>query len=1018
MAGVQKIKIGADNPNAILFDKYHEDMSNLKFDFTEWTINEVANNDIIVEQGRVTIRKFRPNRWIMKSPVISGIPNTAVCAALKNIVMTSSNISKNAAIFGNEQQFKNAAGAGNDLPKFRGFCPYPMTNDGVPVQAADSYNWEACWSDADTRDLPAFNDYEAFRLGAGGHGLFGIWSDFTNKTMFPNELYDFPTWTRNNNGGGNNVNWYYGFILATGLVNDFDDGTWGINDNVGEGTSASIQGRKVVITGRSTVNTIGWHVGKWAAPKACKVKVTGLQEGDRLGYGYYNAWGGNSGVSESNTYITQDGTYDIAAPSNGGSRGFGFKLFGTGSSKVTIEFVNELTDDNGFVDISNNPIVITLYNSNGIDITSVECWDAYAETEQVWHKDKTVENCLMKYRLMIPNDYKLLNTFFESNNNITWLTPTKFRINRIPTEGLNISGAFNTLYGNYVTVTSSALSVRLAGLPSGSTAKFVRNFKNTKADDDIETTLTNNSVTQIPAVNKTVYKSEGSENILYCEGKIVITGECIGCNAIIELIPQYTSDGTLRIDTNAWLRFVSNIIVPQVTDLLNYITRTKFAMKPVNPEVWNEIKTWYENNTGVNTNFRNGSVFNNSAGLKEITIKMTESSFQFGEDNFANSEIETINFIQPIKTAHFSSPQRLLRSANHLKNINITWAEPDADDNWLCGANSIVDGMSGLTCETYPERFINWKSNRSNVSQGIPCTLFQYCFNYSSGLVTVPAFPGDREEANTIVPANYIENSFRGCTSLVTVGPILNLILCTPNSAQNVFHDCNKLANLKIKNLNHGSWNFDAETRESNYHGTLKALSQESVQYLFANLVDLTTHNPSVHEDTIDKSFKNWSSDYKESIAQTPDWDYTLLNVFTFRCRLRYTDANTAALIVSTNQALENMQINISGLQEGDSVVFGANNVEPIAVFNTDGRYTITKESGTSMGFKLVSANTEDRTEVQISIVNGLDNTNPSVNAANLYCPIEWDSYITPQMITAANAKGWTIYVGGTVKNA
>lgn len=998
MANINQIRVGADNPDAILFDKYREDMSNLKFDFTEWTINKSANNDITVEQGRVTIRKFRPNRWIIKSPVISGIANTAVCAALKNIVMTSSNISKNASIFGDAQQFKNGAGARNDLPKFRGFCPYPMNNDGVPVQAADSYNWEACWRDADTRNLPAFSDYGAFRLGAGGHGLFGIWSDFTNKTMFPNELYDFPTWTRSYNGGNNNVNWYYGFILATGLVNDFDDGTWTLAND------AILDGRKIKITTRISADTNGWHVGKWAAPKACKVKVTGLSEGDIV---YYGA----NVVTNNNVVLcTTDGTYNIPAQANGGTWGFGFRVVGSGTSEVTIEFVNELTDDNGLVDISDNPIVISLFNSNGIDITSVECWDAYAETEQVWHKDKTVENCLMKYRLMIPNDYKLLNTFFESNDNITWLTLTKFRINRIPAEGLNINGAFTTFDGNYTTVTSPALSIRLAGLPSNSTAKFIRTFKNTNAADDIETTLTNNNVTQIPAVNKIVYKAEEAENILYCAGNIIITGECSGCNAIIELIPQYTSDGFLKIDTNAWLRFVSNIIVPQVTDLFNYITRTKFAMKPANPKIWDEIKTWYENNTGVNDNFYGGNVFNGSAGLKEITIKMDEHSYQFGEDNFANSEIETINFIQPIKDAHFSSIQRFLRNAFNLKNINITWAEPDADNNYLCGVTSIVDGMSYLTCETYPERFINWRANRSNISEGIPCTLFNYCFHHSTGLITIPAYPGTEDE-NTIIPANYLVNSFRGCTSLVTVGPILNLILCAPDNAQNIFQNCNKLTSIKIKNLNHGSWNFDNETRDGNYHGTLKALNQESIQYLFANLSDLTTHNPEVHEDTIDKSFKNWSSDYKEQISQTPDWDYTLKNIFTFRCRRRYDNANTAALIVSTNQALDNMQINISGLQEGDSVVFGANNAEPIATFDTNGNHTITKESGTSMGVKLISANTEDRTEVQIAIVNGLDNTNPRVSAANLYCPTEWDSYITSEMITAANTKGWAVYI-------
>lgn len=1005
MSDVKNIRIGENTPDSILFDKYHEDMSNLKFDFTEWTLNEAANNDITVEQDRVTIRKFKPNTWIIKSPDVTGSQNNAICTYCRGTIMNSKNISRYSDIFSSEQEMRNVAGAGNDLPKFRGFCPYPMKIDGTYTNWMQvlAYTWESTWSDKDdihspVRTGPGLADWGAFRLGTGNHGTYGIWTDFNTKTMFPDTLYDFNVWNRNPD---NTVTWNYGFMLATGNVNDFDDGSWGLANE------AVLDGKKVRVTNRLETTSVGWHVGKNCAPKECKIKVTGLSEGDSVHYG------ANNPATRDIELCTSDGTYDIPAQSNGGSQGFGFRVCGTGTSEVTLEFVNELTDDNGLIDVSDNPIVISLYNSSGIDITSVECWDAYVGDEKLWHKDRTVENCLIKYGLIIPDDYALLKTFFNDNENITWLTPTKFRINRIPSEGLNVNGSFKSLDGNYATVTSSALSVRIYGLPSGSTAKFVRDFQNTNAADDIETVLTNNSTTQIPAVNKTVYKAEGAENILYCQGKFVISGECSKCNATVELIPEYKDDGYLKIDTNIWAQFIRNIIVPKVTDLLDYITRTKFAMNPANKDIWDEIKTWYKNNTGVNNNFMNGHVFNRSAGLKEITIKMTESSFQFGEDNFAESEIETINFIQPVKGAHFSSPQRFLRSARNLKNINITWAEPDADNNWLCGANSIADGMGGLTCETYPERFINWEMNRSNVSQGIPCTLFQYCFNYSSGLVTVPAFPGDREEANTIVPANYIENSFRGCTSLVTVGPILNLILCTPNSAQNVFHDCNKLANLKIKNLNHGSWNFDAETREGNYHGTLKALSQESVQYLFANLVDLTTHNPSVHEDTIDKSFKNWSSNYKESIAQTPDWDYTLLNLFTFRCRLRYTDANTAALIVSTNQALENMQINISGLQEGDSVVFGANNAEPIAVFDTNGRHTITKESGISMGFKLISTDTEDRTEVQISIVNGLDNTNPRVSAANLYCPDEWTDKVTSEMIAAANAKGWTIYING-----
>lgn len=54
-------------------------------------------------------------------------------------------------------------------------------------------------------------------------------------------------------------------------------------------------------------------------------------------------------------------------------------------------------------DISNHPIYIDLDvpdDSQRIDVTSVECWDAYLGNEHIYHKDKTVENCLRKYGLI------------------------------------------------------------------------------------------------------------------------------------------------------------------------------------------------------------------------------------------------------------------------------------------------------------------------------------------------------------------------------------------------------------------------------------------------------------------------------------------------------------------------------------------------------------------------------------------------------------------------------------------
>lgn len=62
-------------------------------------------------------------------------------------------------------------------------------------------------------------------------------------------------------------------------------------------------------------------------------------------------------------------------------------------------FTNNLSsvNEDGYIDITNNPITIELINSKGIDVTTKECWDVYFRDAKQYHKDKTFENCWKKY---------------------------------------------------------------------------------------------------------------------------------------------------------------------------------------------------------------------------------------------------------------------------------------------------------------------------------------------------------------------------------------------------------------------------------------------------------------------------------------------------------------------------------------------------------------------------------------------------------------------------------------------
>lgn len=688
------------------------------------------------------------------------------------------------------------------------------------------------------------------------------------------------------------------------------------------------------------------------------------------------------------------------------SRGMVCKAFWSDTSidNVRNKMVNIYADVKGLT-----------YHKNTLiegDVTSAEVWKAYCGNEVIYNKDKTFENCWKKYGLVYPNNYNIFKYNCTTDPNVEWQSPTKFKIlDTIVDSSIRYGNQSNN--ANYWSISGIAFDIIIKNKPSDVTATLERVVGNsTSANDSVYIEL-DNGLNNIPAYSKTVYRSDPSTPITFTEVKIFVTGSVSVDNMTVELVPKFENSSLFKINGKIWEFLFNRHIVPVIKDINDYIPVTKFNIYVNNSEFWDVVKYWYENNIGCNSNFRNGKVFFESGGLTDITIKLPNDSYQHGEDNFAGSSIETITFVQTGKLSHFSAPQRLLRSAWNLRTINIQWYNDEP--GWLCGANTIADGMScGLF--TYPERFINWGAQRSNTfNNTIPCTLFQYAFNNASNLVEIPSYPGTEDE-NTIIPASYVENAFNGCSKLTVVGPILDLIVVKPGSAANIFNNCSVLSHIRIKNLNHGNWNFDNVSRNGIKHGTLAALDAECVKYLFDNLSDLTTSDPARHVETIDNSFKNWTSDYFNGSYYTPDYDYTLSHVTRFNCRKRYATADEAVYIASTTRKLTEMQIRITGMQSGDKVIFGATGSVPLYEITANGVYSITKETTTTMGFKLVNENTDLRSDVVIGIENGLDYTNPVVSSASIYCPAEWEDKITDDMVSNANAKGWFIYINNVLK--
>ena len=93
------IKIGASNPNSIMFSKfnkhtilttgYHSERIENKYpiDFRTWLVNNNAGHDIEVTENTIKIKKFRANTWILKSNYNNGNARLADITRISREIM-------------------------------------------------------------------------------------------------------------------------------------------------------------------------------------------------------------------------------------------------------------------------------------------------------------------------------------------------------------------------------------------------------------------------------------------------------------------------------------------------------------------------------------------------------------------------------------------------------------------------------------------------------------------------------------------------------------------------------------------------------------------------------------------------------------------------------------------------------------------------------------------------------------------------------------------------------------------
>lgn len=483
---------------------------------------------------------------------------------------------------------------------------------------------------------------------------------------------------------------------------------------------------------------------------------------------------------------------------------------------------------------------------------------------------------------------------------------------------------------------------------------------------------------------RTAYKDKTTIGVVGGEGRTIT----------IEELPTYEDPDIISLNTDIWSNIFSSLVVPETVDMEDYMDKILWNIKPANTSIWNRVKAWYETHDAP---LLTGQ-FSNSRGLEEITLNLRKGdAYLYCDQMMNNSDIKKVIINCP-KSSKISSLNGFFKGAAYLNNIvpNLVNDEENGDLNIkaIVLPTDVAGAFSGCTyLETYPADFINWYNPHGNVlGETMPATLIAYAFEYCHRLKSIPSFDyeaaGYPSSANEIRSCRGADQAFMDCIYLESIGPTLDLILVTSN--YKMFQGCNALTSAKIKNLNHVDWDFT---------DTLKALDEESIQYLFDNLVDLTTHDAEKHEDTIDKSFKNWNSRYWTEYQTNPDYPVIFTNVRTAVCR-KITQSNI--YIASTRESFDSMNLTIYGLEEYNAgqdneaakIIVKQNGTTTVASRTTDGSFNITNPNGKYIEIILNATSIADRTPyIQIVVTNGLDFSNPIADHANLKCPAEWGEH-------------------------
>lgn len=258
-----------------------------------------------------------------------------------------------------------------------------------------------------------------------------------------------------------------------------------------------------------------------------------------------------------------------------------------------------------------------------------------------------------------------------------------------------------------------------------------------------------------------------------------------------------------------------------------------------NKEVAAKVKEWYAAHTvnGVfnQTANRTKGLFSGSDIDGTVTLNIDEANIS-GVAEFADSNIEKVI----INTGTVTSLHEIFYKATNLREVEF---ENVARSQDLSGAFEFCHNLLKLPV-------INWRDGNTSfnstdesgtVTFKVPCSNAGYAFEYCYRLPELPQYGATRDaKTNVLTFTDYAPQVFNQCKALTKIGPILDFRYVKPSSAYLIFRGCTALTDLRLRNLNHGSWDFTEKAINGVVQGNLSALDADSIKYLIDNLSDLT----------------------------------------------------------------------------------------------------------------------------------------------------------------------------------